>query len=233
MDRQHKESKHFHIWRRMANSQNWLSSKRTRRNQNTKSDQNKAPCANSASQSNEIIFHESTQITPEQRNESTVSNSRSAIPPTTQLEESAASDDENEMETITASTKWGHHDSSEEEPNSPATKTPASGSPASGRNSTPVLTGTGMGDPPKVSTFCPDPKRPGKQGSSGGDRSPIWPPDNEQPKAQPKPSKQNKSSQELLKKIHTYKSWMTTTLSSGTVENDQEFFISLFSTRIF
>ena len=88
----------------------------------------------------------STQITPEQRNESTVSNSRSALPPFTQLEKSAASDDENEIESITVSTKRGHHDISDEEPNSPATKKPASGSLASGRDGTPVLTGTGRGD---------------------------------------------------------------------------------------
>ena len=36
MDQQHKESKHFQIWRRMANSHNWLSIKATRRNQKPK-----------------------------------------------------------------------------------------------------------------------------------------------------------------------------------------------------
>ena len=36
MDQQHKESKHCHIWRRMANSNNWLSIKATRRNQKPK-----------------------------------------------------------------------------------------------------------------------------------------------------------------------------------------------------
>ena len=72
------------------------------------------------------------------------------------------------MENISARTKLGHHDSSDEEPNSPATKKPASGSPASGRDGTPMLTGTGRGEP-----------------------SPIRPPDNEKRKAQIKPSKQS------------------------------------------
>ena len=99
----------------------------------------------------------STQITPEQRNESTVSNSRSALPLIIRLEESAASDDENEMESLSASTKRGHHDSSDKEPNSPATKKPASGPQASGQNGITVLAGTGRGDPPKISTFCRNP----------------------------------------------------------------------------
>ena len=98
----------------------------------------------------------------------------------------------NEMESISASTKRGHHDSSDEEPNSPVTKKPASVSPASGRDGTPVLTGTGRGGLPKISTFCLDPPIQG-QGSSGGERSPIWPPDNDKFEAQLKPSKQNKS----------------------------------------
>ena len=117
------------------------------------------------------------------------------------------------MESISASTKLGHHDSSDEEPNSPATKKPASGSPASGRDSTSMLTGTGRGDLPKTFTFCPDPPKAGGQGSFVREPHPKRPPDNEKRKAQIKPSKQ---SQELLK--HIYKSWLTTTLSSGTVE---------------
>ena len=56
-----------------------------------------------------------------------------------------------EMENITASAKRGHHDSSDEEPNSPVSKKPASGSPAS----TPVPTGTGRGDPSKDLHFLP------------------------------------------------------------------------------
>ena len=84
---------------------------------NQKSAQNNVPCTNSASQ-----LHESTQITPEQRNEPTISNSRSALPLPTQLVESAVSNDENEMESISASTKRGHHDSSDEEPNSAVNK---------------------------------------------------------------------------------------------------------------
>ena len=93
---------------------------------NQKSIQNNVPCTSSASQ-----LPVSTQIIPEQINEPTVSNSRSASPLTAQHEASAASDDENEMENITASAKRGHHDSSDEEPNSLVSKKPASGSPAS------------------------------------------------------------------------------------------------------
>ena len=167
--------------------------KRLHEIKNQKSNQNKAPCTSSASQSNEITLTVSTQFTTEQRNESTVLNSMSALPPTIQLVEFVASVDENEMENITASTKRCHHDSSDEEPNSPATKKPASGSPASGQDGTPVLTGTGKGDLPKISTFCPDLPRSGGQGSSGGERSPIRPPDYEKLKAQLKPSKQSKS----------------------------------------
>ena len=160
---------------------------------NQKSNQNKAPCTSSASPSNEITLPVSTQITPEQRNESTISNSRSALPPTTQLDASAASDDENEMESINTTSKRGHHDSSDEEPNSPVSKKPASGSLASGRDGTTVPTGAGRGDPPKISTFCSNPPRPGGQGSSGGERSPIRPPDKQKHKAQTKPLKQSKS----------------------------------------
>ena len=155
---------------------------------NQKSIQNNVPYTSSASQ-----LPVSTQIIPEQINEPTVSNSRSASPLTVQHEASAASDDENEMENITASAKRGHHDSSDEEPNSPVSKKPASGSPASGRDGTTVPTGTGRGDPPKISTFCSNPPRPGGQGSSGGERSPIRPPDKQKHKAQTKPSKQSKS----------------------------------------
>ena len=58
--------------------------------------------------------------------------------------------------------------SSDEEPNSPVSIKPASSSPASGRDGISVPTGTGRGDPSKISTFCPNPPRPGGQGSSGG-----------------------------------------------------------------
>ena len=108
-------------------------------------------------------------------------------------EASAASNDENEMESINASTKGGHHDSSAEEPNSPVSKKPASGSPASGQDGTPVPTGTGRGDLSKISTFYPNPPRPrGQPGSSRGDHSPIRPPDNEKHKAPMKPLNQSK-----------------------------------------
>ena len=155
---------------------------------NQESIQNNVPCTSSASQLPVFI-----QVIPEQINKPTVSNSRSALPLTAQHEASAASDDENEMENITTSSKRGHHDSSDEEPNSPVSKKPASGSPASERIGTPVPTGTGREDPSKISTFWPNPPRPGGQGSSGGERSPIRPPDNQKHKDQIKPSNQSKS----------------------------------------
>ena len=64
---------------------------------NQKSMQNNAPYTSSASQ-----LPVSTQIIPEQINQPTVSNSRSASPLTAQHEASAASDDDNEMESINA-----------------------------------------------------------------------------------------------------------------------------------
>ena len=156
--------------------------------ENHKSIQNNVPCTSSASQ-----LPVSTQIIQEQINEPTVSNSGSASPLTAQLIASAASDDENEMGSINASSKRGNHESSDEEPNSPVSKKPASGSPASGWDGTTVPTGTGRGDLSKISTFCPNPPRPVGQGSSGGERSPIRPPDNQKHKAPIKSSNQSKS----------------------------------------
>ena len=182
---------------------------------NQKSNQNKAPCTSSASQSNEITLPVSTQITPEQRNEPTISNSRSALPPTTQLDASAASDDENEMESINARSKRGHHDSSDEEPNSPVSKKPASGSPASGWDGTHMPTGSGRGDLSKISTFCPNPQDQEDRGLLGENGLPYGLLTIKNTKH--KQSLRTKVSQELLK-IHTYKSWLTTTLSSGIVE---------------
>ena len=71
--------------------------------ENQKSIQNNVPCTSSASQLS--VF---TQIIPERKTEPTVSNSSSASPLTAQLEASAASDDENEMENFSASSKRGH-----------------------------------------------------------------------------------------------------------------------------
>ena len=182
MDQKHYISKQFQIWRRLATYTIDSLLKRLYNIKNQKSIQNNVPCTSSATQ-----LPVSTQIIPEQINEPTVSNSRSASLLTAQLEASAASDDANKMENISASSKRGHHDSSDEEPNSPVSKKPASGSPASRRDSTSVPTGTGRGDPSKISTFCPNPPTPGGQGSSGGERSPIRPPDNQKHKAQIKP----------------------------------------------
>ena len=155
---------------------------------NQKSIQNNVPCTSSISQ-----LPGSTQIIPQQINEPTVSNSGSASPMTTQLEASAASDDENEMESINASSKRGHHDSSDEEPNSHVSKKPASGSPASGPDGTTGPTGTGRGDLSKISTFCHKLPRPGWHGFSGGEWSPIRPPDSQKHKAPIKSSNQSKS----------------------------------------
>ena len=129
----------------------------------------------------------STQVIPEQINQPTVSNSRSASPLTAQHEASAASDDDNEMESINARSKRGHHDSSDEEPNSPVCKNlPLVPQPVSGL-ALPCRQGQ------EISIFCPNPPRPGGQGSSGGERSPIRPPDNQKHKDQIKPSNQSKS----------------------------------------
>ena len=68
------------------------------------------------------------QTTPEQ----------SIAPPDTSVAENV----DDEMDYTTVSTKRGRrHDSSDEEPNSPRTKKPASGSPASGQDGTPVPKG--------------------------------------------------------------------------------------------
>ena len=138
-----------------------------------KSNQNEAPCTSSASQSNQINFYlyQPKLLLKKEMNEQfrilgllyhRLHNLRNL-----QLQML-----KNEMESIRASTKRGHHDSSDEKPNSPVTKKPASVSPASERDGTPVLTGTGRGGLPKISTFCLDPPRQG-QGSSGGEWSPI------------------------------------------------------------
>ena len=153
-----------------------------------KSNQNNTSTTSAAAQTNEITM---PVPTTEQRNESAYLNTGSTTPSTAPPDTSAVLTDENEMEFITASSKRGHHDSSDEEPTSPVTKKPASGSPAGGQDGTLVPTGTGRGDLPRISTFCPNPPRPGGQGSSGRNRSPIRPPD--KPKVAPKPSTQSKS----------------------------------------
>ena len=152
-----------------------------------KSNQNNTP-ASAAAQTNEITM---PVPTTEQRNESANLNTGSVTPSTAPPDMSAVLTDENEMEFITASSKRGHHDSSDEEPTSPATKKPASGSPAGDQDGTLMPTGTGRGDLPKISTVCPNPPRPGGQRSSERDRSPIRPPD--KPKVAPKPSTLSKS----------------------------------------
>ena len=126
------------------------------------------------------------------------------------------------MDYTTVSTKRGRrHDNSDEEPNSPRTKEPASGSPASGQDGTPVSKGREGGDLPKISSLpakAPQPrgrepsqgdKSPrrnprfatntnegsmtGEQGPNGRDRSPIRHPDGEKPKVANKPSHLSKS----------------------------------------
>ena len=135
---------------------------------------------------------------------------------------SAAENVDDEMDYTTVSTKRGRrHDSSDEEPNSPRTKKPASGSPASGQDGTPVPKGREGGDLPKISSFpanAPQPrgrepsqgdKSPrrnprfatntnegsvtGEQGPNGRDRSPIRHPNGEKPKVANKPSHLSKS----------------------------------------
>ena len=82
--------------------------------------------------------------------QTTSSTTQSIAPPDT----SAAENIDDEMDYTTVSTKRGRrHDSSDEEPNSPRTKKPASGSPTSGQDGTPVPKGREGGDLPKISSF--------------------------------------------------------------------------------
>ena len=75
--------------------------------------------------------------------QTTSSATQSIAPPDT----SAAENIDDEMDYITVSTKRGHrHDSTDDEPNNPRTKKPASGSPASGQDGTPVPKGREGGD---------------------------------------------------------------------------------------
>ena len=143
---------------------------------------------------------------------------QSIAPPDT----SAAENVDDEMDYTTVSTKRGRrHDSSDEEPNSPRTKKPASGSPVSGQDGTLVPKGREGGDLPKISSFpanAPQPrgrepsqgdKSPrrsprfatntnegsvtGEQGPNGRDRSPIRHPNGEKPRVANKPSHLSKS----------------------------------------
>ena len=169
------------------------------------------------------------EITPENPVPRVTPSSDETPPPQTSPEQSIASPDtsaagkvDDEMDFTTVSTKRGcRHDSSDEEPNSPRTKKPASGSPASGQDGTPVPKGREGGDLPKISSFpanAPQPrgrepsqgdKSPrrnprfttntnegsvtGEQGPNGRDRSPIRHPNGEKPKVANKPSHLSKS----------------------------------------
>ena len=125
------------------------------------------------------------------------------------------------LDYITVSTKRGRHDSSDEEPNSPRTKKPASGSRASGQDGTPVPKGSEGGDLTKIFSFPANapqlrgrepsqgdksPRRnprfatntnegsvTGEQGPNGKGRSPIQHPNGEKPKVANKPSHLSKS----------------------------------------
>ena len=103
------------------------------------------------------------QTTPEQKNETTIPSTEPA------LQSAASNDDENEIAMHTMSNKRAIHEvSSEGEPTSPLpTKRTAPGPLASGQDGTFVPKGAGRGGPSKISTFFPNPPRPGGQGSSG------------------------------------------------------------------
>ena len=82
---------------------------------------------------------ETPQTTPEQKNETTIPSTESA------LQSAASNDDENEIEMLTMSNKRAIHEvSSEEEPTSPLlTKRTAPGPLASGQDGTFVPKGAG------------------------------------------------------------------------------------------
>ena len=95
----------------------------------------------------------------------TTSSATQSIPPP---DTSAAENIDDEMDYTTVSTKRGRrHDSSDEEPNSPRTKKPASGFPASWQDGIPVPKGSEGGDLPKISSFPARGREP-----SQGDKSP-------------------------------------------------------------
>ena len=104
-----------------------------------KSSQHNTPSTSSATRSNVMTL---SMPAPEQRNEPTNLNTSSATQSITPPDTSAAENVDDEMDYTTVSTKRSRrHDSSDEEPNSPRTKKPASGSPASGQDGTPVQKG--------------------------------------------------------------------------------------------
>ena len=104
------------------------------------------------------------QTAPEQTNETTILNTESAV-------QSAASDDENEIEMLTMSTKRPiHEDSSEEDPASPLpAKKSATASSAGGQ----CAKREGRGDLPKISAFPANATQLRGRGSSQGDKSPA------------------------------------------------------------
>ena len=103
------------------------------------------------------------QTTPEQRNETTILNTESAL-------QSAASNDENEIEMLTMRNKRTlNEDSSEEDTNNPLpAKKAATSSPASEQSGTGVPKGRGGGDLPKISAFPAKTPKSGGRGSSQG-----------------------------------------------------------------
>ena len=112
------------------------------------------------------------QTTPEQKNETTIPNTESAL-------QSAASNDiindENEIEMLTMSNKRTfNEDSSEEDTTNPLpAKKAATSSPASEQSGTCVPKGRGGGDLPKISAFPANTSDSRGRGSSQGDKSPT------------------------------------------------------------
>ena len=112
------------------------------------------------------------QTTPEQKNETTIPNTESAL-------QSAASNDiindEKEIEMLTMSNKRTFNaDSSEEDTINPLpAKKAATSSPASEQSGTRMPKGRGGGDLPKISAFPAKTPKSGGRGSSQGDKSPA------------------------------------------------------------
>ena len=112
------------------------------------------------------------QTTPEQKNETTIPNTESALQP------AASNDiinDKNEIEMLTMSNKRTFNaDSSEEDTINPLpAKKAATSSPASEQSGTRVPKGRGGGDLPKISAFPAKTPKSGGRGSSQGDKSPA------------------------------------------------------------
>ena len=156
------------------------------------------------------------QTTPEQKNETTIPNTESA------LQSAASNDDENEIEMLTMSNKRTFNDdSSEEDTTNPLpAKKAATSSPASEQSGTRVPKGRGGGDLLKISAFPANTPNSRGRGSSQGGKSPAGAPRFSNNTCEGSASSAQggrncgaikKKLSRKKKKIHLHKSWLTTT----------------------